>query len=245
MDKFPVPVAVFRGESRAVPAGNIFTWLGRGWSSFMAEPVLWVLMALALMVIMLALSAVPLIGGLVSMLLTPIFAAGMLCAAQRMADGQEAGFGDLFAGFSQKTGSLLILGALYAAAQLLIVLIVASVVGIGAFTGAARGDMAGVGLAVGGTIMAGILFVILSVPLCMAMWFAPALVFFDDAPPVGAIKASFNASVKNILPLIVYGLLVFLASIVAALPFMLGFLVFLPVLFGSVLASYRDVFARE
>ena len=245
MDKFPVPVAVFRGESRAVPAGNIFTWLGRGWSSFMAEPVLWVLMALALMVIMLALSAVPLIGGLVSMLLTPVFAAGMLYAAQRMADGQEAGFGDLFAGFSQKTGSLLILGALYAAAQLLILLIIASIVGVGAFTGVVRGDVAGIGLAVGGMLMASVLFVILSVPLCMAMWFAPALVFFDDAPPVAAIKASFDACVKNILPLIVYGLLVFLASIVAALPFMLGFLVFLPVLFGSVLASYRDVFARE
>ena len=37
----------------------------------------------------------------------------------------------------------------------------------------------------------------------------------------------------------------FMASIVTALPFMLGFLVFLPVLFGSMLASYRDIFVSK
>ena len=94
-------------------------------------------------------------------------------------------------------------------------------------------------------LIAFVLSIILFVPVMMAMWFAPALVFFEDASPIDAIKASFSACWKNIVPFIVYGLLMFIASIVAALPFMLGFLVLLPIIFGSMLASYKDIFASQ
>lgn len=245
MEQLPVPIATFSGESRAVDVSRIFAWLGRGCSLFVAEPAQWLLVTLVLMLVMMGLSIIPLIGALAAMLLTPAFVAGMLCAAQHVDDEKDPGFDDLFAGFSQKLGSLIILGALYVVAQLFIVLIMFAVIGGGVLGGVLRGDMAGVSLALGGTLTGVLLAPILFIPLCMAMWFAPALVFFEDAPPVAAIKASFEACWKNILPFIVYGLLMFMASIVAALPFMLGFLVFLPVLFGSMLASYRDIFVSK
>ena len=76
----------------------------------------------------------------------------------------------------------------------------------------------------------------------MGVWFAPALVFFNDMPPIEAVKASFEACTKNMMPFLVYGLIVLVLSFFAALPMLLGFLVFLPVLFGSIHASYRDIF---
>ena len=46
-------------------------------------------------------------------------------------------------------------------------------------------------------------------PLFMAIWFAPALVFFNRMAPVDALKASFNACLKNFLSLLVYGCLLY------------------------------------
>ena len=245
MEQLPVPAPKFTGESRVVDVNRIFAWLQRGWLLFVAEPAQWLLLTLVLLVIMLGLSVIPLVGSLAAMLLTPVFVAGMLCIAQRAADDEAPSFDDLFAGFSQKPVRLVTLGALYTAANLLIMLVLFLIVGSAIFGGAMRGNIAGVGMAIGSVLVAIVLSMILSIPVMMAMWFAPALVFFEDASPIDAVKASFNACWKNIVPFIVYGLLMFIASIVAALPFMLGFLIFLPILFGSMLASYKDIFASQ
>ena len=85
----------------------------------------------------------------------------------------------------------------------------------------------------------------LSVPLAMALWFAPALVFFNNMPPIPALKASFSACVKNTLAFVVYGLVAMVLMFFAALPVFLGFLVLIPVLSGSAYASYRDIFVAN
>jgi uncharacterized membrane protein len=77
------------------------------------------------------------------------------------------------------------------------------------------------------------------------MWFAPALVFFNNMSPVEALKASFNACLKNTLPFLVYGLMVMVLLFFAALPVGLGFLVLIPVLAGSIYVSYRDIFVAN
>ena len=46
---------------------------------------------------------------------------------------------------------------------------------------------------------------VLSVPLMMAVWFAPLLVFFDDVKPLRALALSLWACVKNVLPFLLYG----------------------------------------
>ena len=85
----------------------------------------------------------------------------------------------------------------------------------------------------------------LSLPVFMALWFAPALVFFNGMAPIAALKASFDACLKNTLAFLVYGLIVLVLDFFAALPVMLGFLVLIPVLAGSLYASYRDVFVAN
>ena len=254
MSQRSVPATTFHGESRSVDVGHVFKWLGRGWSLFMAKPVRWLLLTLALIVIMHVMLFIPYYGGwLISNVLLPVFVAGMLRAGQRTADEDALKFSDLLAGFSQKTDSLIILGALYGLVQLLVFLLVFAISGGSVLMPLLfRGTLGGM------TDSASMFFL---VPLYMAMWFAPALVFFEDAPPLTAIKASFFACCKNIVPFLVYGVLIFLLWTLAGLPFKLFSVVrlsyltiwlfafipyiFLPVLFGSMLASYRDVFAGE
>jgi uncharacterized membrane protein len=61
--------------------------------------------------------------------------------------------------------------------------------------------------------------------------------------PVDAMRLSFAASMKNIVPFLLWGLIYLVASIVASIPFALGWLVLGPVLMLTVYVSYKDVFA--
>ena len=89
------------------------------------------------------------------------------------------------------------------------------------------------------------LVIALALPLLMALWFAPALVVFHDVQPMAAMKASFFACLKNIVPFLVYGLIGLLLLIVALIPFGLGLLVFGPVLWATTYTGYRDIFIRQ
>jgi uncharacterized membrane protein len=245
MEPFPIPAPAFNGNSRIVAAGNAFEWLKQGWALFVVNPGLWIALTIVLLVVMLGLSIVPFIGALAAHLLTPVLGAGLLLACQKAANGESLEIADLFAGFKQNTTNLVMLGVLYMAGML-IILVVIFILGGGSLAGGfMMGRPAGIGLAFGGMMLAMLLSLALSVPLFMAIWFAPALVFFNNMAPVDALKASFNACVKNVLPFLVYGLIAMVLVFFAALPVGLGFLVLIPVLSGSVYASYRDIFVAN
>ena len=126
---------------------------------------------------------------------------------------------------------------------MLAIVAIVLLLGGGSLAGAVMmGRPAGLGMAFGGLMLAMLVSLALSVPLFMAIWFAPALVFFNNMQPVDALRASFNACLKNTLAFLVYGLIVLVLMFFAALPAGLGFLVLIPVLSGSVYASYRDIF---
>ncbi|MBL8439647.1 MAG: hypothetical protein JNK96_00340, partial [Betaproteobacteria bacterium] len=101
---------------------------------------------------------------------------------------------------------------------------------------------AGLGVLFGGLLLGGMLMSIAMIPLIMAMWFAPALVYFNAMAPIAAMKASFAACVANWLPFLVFSIILTVLCFFATLPLGLGFLVLLPVFSGALYASYRDVF---
>ena len=109
------------------------------------------------------------------------------------------------------------------------------------FLGQAQPD---VGAALQIFLLAVLVMLALSIPLVMAIWFAAPLVMLHDMKPVDAFKASFLGCLKNIVPFLIYGLLSFLAMIVATLPLLLGWLLLGPVLIGSIYGGYRDIFTE-
>jgi uncharacterized membrane protein len=84
---------------------------------------------------------------------------------------------------------------------------------------------------------------VLSVPLVMAVWFAPLLVVIDGMLPFASLKASFNACFANILPLTLYAIVLMGFAFVALIPAALGMIILVPVVFASIYVSYRDIFA--
>jgi uncharacterized membrane protein len=93
-------------------------------------------------------------------------------------------------------------------------------------------------------LLAVLLALALMLPLLMAVWFAPALVVFHDMPATTAMRMSFSGCLKNMVPFLVYGILGFFLAILATLPLAAGWLVLVPMLWGSAYAGYRDIFVR-
>jgi len=229
---------------RGVDAGRSIEWLKQGWRLFTNNPGVWIAITVILLVIFIILSFIPVIGQLAANFLMPVFAAGVLGGCRSLHDGGELRIDHLFAGFKQNTGSLILLGVFYLVGMVAIMAVIFVIGGGAAFSGAMMGRGPGVGMAIGGFFLAMLVGVALMVPLAMAMFFATPLVAFKGAAPLDAMKASFAACLRNILPLIVYGVIVFVASIVAMIPFGLGLLVLVPVLIGSMYTSYVEIFEQ-
>jgi uncharacterized membrane protein len=96
--------------------------------------------------------------------------------------------------------------------------------------------------AMGVGLVMSLVMLVVGLVVGMAFWFAPGLVILGGMAPVDAIKASFAGSLKNIVPMILYTVIYFVAAIVATIPFGLGWLVLIPLLMITIYASYRDIF---
>jgi len=82
----------------------------------------------------------------------------------------------------------------------------------------------------------------LFVPLAMALWFAPALVMLDRVPALKALLLSTQACVANVLPFLLYGIVMSGLLFAALLPALLGLVLWVPIAMISAYTGYRDVF---
>ena len=230
------------GESR--PAGHGWSWIAESWRLFKRQPALWIGMWLLFAVIMIGIGILPLLGAILTGVLWPVFVAGFLIGCRALDEGGELEFSHLFAGFRERVGTLLGVGAITLVASLIIGMVVGLGVGVGAFT-AMGGDAEAVA-ALGGTTMLLMVLITLALllPVMMAAWFAPALVVFQQEGVIDSLKQSFTGCLKNIVPFLVYGVVFLVLGVLASLPIFLGWLVLGPMLSASVYTSYKDIYLR-
>jgi len=230
------------GEARAVDAGQGWAWIVSGFELFKKQPGNWIVIVIVLFVILMVLAFIPLLGAIATFLLMPVFTGGLMLGCRSLARDGTLEIGQLFAGFKAQTGNLVVLGAISIGAWIVVMLPVMAIMGVGIFFGAS-GDSAMHMGGMGASILLAVLIVFaLSILIYMALWFAPALVVLSGAAPVAALKQSFGACLKNIVPFLVYGIVALVLSVVATIPFGLGWLVLGPVLVASVYVAYQDIF---
>src|SRR5574343_438239 len=227
---FPMAPAPFTGDSREVDPGPCFDWLRQGWAMFLVNTGIWIGVTVLLLVILMAISIVPLFG------------AGMFRVCRRISDNEEPAIADLFAGFHHQAGQLVMVGVFFALGIFGIAFLAFLLVSGGVLGGVVTGKVAGFGIALGGVMLAGLLVMVLSVPIIMATWYAPALVFFHDMKPIDAMKASFAAGARNWLAMCIFGVFLVVALFCAMLPGGMGLVLLLPGGAGAGDASYRDIF---
>lgn len=241
------PGGNFVPEGQAVAAGNGWQWIVDAWEMFRRQPGMWIVLIVVFFVVFVLISMVPIVGSLAAALLGPVFAGGVITGCQAVRDGGELEIGHLFAGFKSNTGKLVMIGVFNLLAWIVIGLVIMLIVGGSVFALMMGGGepSAGRGIASMMSMLLGVLIALaLSVPVYMAIWFAPSLVMLNDFDPIPALKTSFGACLKNIVPFLLYGVILFAAAIVASIPLGLGWLVLAPVLAISIYTAYRDVFYR-
>jgi uncharacterized membrane protein len=230
------------GQSR--PAANGWTWIAEGWELFKRQPGMWIAMILVLLLIFVAAAFIPIVGGLAVTLFGPVFAAGVMLGCKALDSGEDLALSHLFDGFRSRTGTLIGVGALYLAATIAVALVVSLVMGVGMMTMMGGGDQQAVA-AMGMTfVLAMLIMLALLLPAMMAVWLAAPLVVFHDHGAIDAMKGSFAGCLKNIMPFLLYGVVLAVLSIIASLPLGLGWLVLGPVFAASIYASYRDIYLK-
>jgi len=234
-----------------VDTGRGAAWWGEAWRLFTPAVGVWLLTVLVLFVLNVALTFIPLLGHIAGQVLFPAIVAGLMVGCRAVDCGDPMTLNHMFAGFSERGGPLLVLGLIYTALVMLIVIIVFGLLFV--FFGAAiigqlwhMQDPIDMYSAFGSLVLAvlvGVLvFLLLYLPLVMAIWFAPALVVFHNLDPWPAMKQSFNGCMNNMLPFLVYGLIGVGLAIAASIPLMLGWIVLVPVSLASLYTSYCDIF---
>lgn len=227
---------------RDLPAGEGLVWLAAGWRIFVKSPGIWIVQAFVYILALFALGLVPLLGWAAVLVAFPILSAGMVAGAAELEAGRPLKVGHLFDGLRHHAGNLLMVGLFYLLGGLLAGLVAAAIGGSAALTGYILGALAGLGLAVGGVMIASVIFTVLWVGLIMALWFAPALVLLHDVAPLEAMRLSVSACMHNLLCFSLLAAMLYVLIWVAMLPAGLGMLVLVPVLAGALFASYRDTF---
>lgn len=224
-------------EPRTVPSGNGNRWLSDAWRLFKVSPGMWIAMLVVYAVCQIVISIVPLAGTIFG----PVFMAGFYRASQTAAEEGVVRLEDIFSGFRERLGPLILVGLLTLAFIIGIVLVCALIGVIG--VGLTNFDIENVTPAAIGLILIFALVVAaLILPIMMMGWFAPALVAFQGMGPFEAMKCSFRACLRNVLPFTLYGFVGLLLLLAGLIPMGLGLIVVFPVLLLSFYTSYHDIF---
>lgn len=250
------------------PGRQGMAWLRAAYSMFKQHRAPWVMLVLGYFLMLALVSWIPYIGPYAATILKPVFAVGLLAAAWKQERGGVPELRQLFQGFRANMPALLGVG-LFLMVGISLAVYASSLVDGGKLLelrgsgGMLTEEQLAARLS-DPQLQLGMLFSsLLSIPIIVAAWWAPALVVFQDANAGAALAASLRAALANWKALAVYTLGVFVyAGIVPGVAFtLLAFIVptmALPLLATALLlpywlflaatlhvsdyVSYRDVF---
>lgn len=236
-------------EARKVGVAHGWMWLKQGFWLFKQNPFIWMVLTSILVVGTFGIALFPVVGGALSTILFPAFFAGLMLGCHALAGEQELELMHLFSGFQKHAARLVTLGGIDLAGKLLIVGAIMLGGGenlVAIMTSGQPPEDPEVVLQA--FTEAGIMFplgVLLSVVLETCVLFAVLLVLFRELAPLPALLGALRAFLRNALPFLVYGLMLLPLAVLASLPWMLGWLVLLPITITSQYAIYRDLFPMK
>jgi hypothetical protein len=186
---------------RSVDAGRGVGWLTDAVTLVLRNPAVFGVMALIVAVI----GAVPILGQLTLLVIGPALWGGFAWGLREQDAGREATVGHLFAAFTVpgKLGPMLLL-CLPTIAAILAGIVLGFLLLGGALLSA--GFSGGASSYSGGALLGVLLMVGLGLAVYGLIIFAIPRVMLEDAEPFAAMKASLSASLANIVPLLIYGL---------------------------------------
>lgn len=225
---------------RKVPASHGWQWLRQAFFLVREQPLTWVLFAVCYLLLQSLLGSLGAVGQLLTMVTVPVFAGGFVLAAARADRGETLRPLDVFAAFGSHVRQLVGLGLAYFG--LLVAAMMLVVIGLLALAGGSLGDEALAAMPLGKQIVG---FALLAAGMFIASllyWFAPAAVVLGSFDPLRAMRRSLAGGWLNWQAVLLCGVMLAVLLFLALLPFGLGLLLWLPVMFVSVYVAWQDVF---
>ncbi len=190
-------------------------WLKQAYALFSRKRLPWIMLLLTYYILLKLLLYVPYVGPYAISILKPVFAVGLLAAAWTQERGGTPQLNQLFQGFRANLGSLLPIGIFFVVGVTAAVF-ASSLVDNGKLldllsnAGGTMTEEDFTAALADGALQAGMLFsALLTLPILIATWWAPALVVFQNAGAGTALAVSFRAAIANFRPLAIYALGVF------------------------------------
>lgn len=224
---------------RKVPFRQGGVWLMQAFYLVREQPLTWGLFAAIYILLQLTISAIPGLGQLLSIVTVPVFAGAFILAAHRARSGETLQAMDVFATLKGDWLRLLSLGGLYFG-LLLTVMVFAVGILLGLFGETLKTGQAMQREPILMMVLMGIVAAVLLVA-SMSYWFAPAGIVLAGQSPLAAMRQSLAAGLANWGAMLYCGILLSISFLLAILPFGLGLLLWLPVMFVSVYVSWQDV----
>lgn len=245
-------------QPRTVRAGRGWAWIAEGFALFMKSPASWIAV-IAVLYAATRLLALVWVLGVVFVLLMPVFVAGLMEGCRALERGQSLQLVHLACGFRRNAGQLVTIGGVSLVGNLAVMMVVFTLggeaiatitkaVAQGATPSAPSAEVHAASVTAARALLVGTL---LSVPLLMAVCYAPLLAYFHDAGAIAAMKWSLIACAKNAGAMFVWGGVV-LGGMFLAMPFAralhqfdLAAWLLAPVVLPSLYASYKDIFIAD
>ena len=240
-----LPDGAFISAGRGVAAGNGWRWIADAWAFTSDQRWTFVGVFLLLFVLQLAANFAPIVGPIALSVLSPVLVGGFVLGCEAVRRGEPFEVGHLFTGFQRHSGKLLALGAIslaFAIVSGIIMVLIAGSAVLPLMVGGVEPPPEEVLSLLLPMLLAVLVIMALSIPLTMAILFAIPLIVLTDSDVVPALKTSFYACLKNILPFLVWSVAIFILGILASIPLLLGWLLLGPISVVSLYLAYRDVF---
>ena len=227
-------------DPRSVPAGNGMKWIGEGFDYFKMAPGSWILLLITGFAIMLVINVIPGVSLLAS-LSTYIWIGGLMIGCQALHDGKELKVKHLFAGFEQAFGPLFGLSALLFVLNFVVLIVIMLIFLLPALTNpeAFESMLTDNPMML---VLAGLVAMLFVIPITMMGWFSPILIAIHKVPMTKAMAMSFKGCMRNIVPFLLYGIVMLILFIAGALLLGLGLLVVIPIAYGSMFMSFKDIY---
>lgn len=185
------------------------SWLVESYAMFAQHRLAWIVLLLGYYAVLVLFELVPWIGALLAPVIKPVLSVGFLAAAWEQERGGKPALRMLSRGFRANVGALLPLGVVFIVGISIALAATALVDGgqllemLYGAAPAADSDPAAAARHVQQTLAAprvqfAMLFgALCALPTLLALWWAPALVVFQDAPLVTALSTSLRAALAN------------------------------------------------
>lgn len=249
-----------------VPAGYGWNWVLTGFALFRKNPAMCAFLVFSYIMLMQLLGMVPMLGWFAATVLIPAFSASFMIVNRELDQGKKLGFALLFSGFRSNLPAMLTQGGLYLASALGILGLSALIDGGALLQLMIVGERPPASAFEDGSLAAAAaLAAALYLPVLAAFWFAPALSAWHNLPAFQALFYSLFAVLRNWRAFLAYCVAVILLGLICSFAlFVLALLLrgllgdksqnalvlvvlpvvltYVPTLFASFYASYRDIF---